>query len=149
MWTQLRNQDFIKILPLNENIIESIDENAIKKSLLCKIFYESEVLEEKPVDITILGYDLITKSSAYVCPNEKNQYIPQQLKCHNRLEFNYNLADKKFLYSNMKQYYSCLRKDVFDYLPLTFHIKFGEEDPEFAEFSNYFQDLKTKKQQNV
>lgn len=29
---------------------------------------------------------------------------------------------KKFLFQNMKKYYSSLNKNVFDFLPFTFHI---------------------------
>ncbi|CAG9327183.1 unnamed protein product [Blepharisma stoltei] len=147
-WTQLKSQEFINSIPIIRDRPENI-ENIEKRSIDCKIFYESEVLEEKSVDISPLGYDIITKSSSYVVLSEKLQYIPHQIKCHNRLEFNSNLSDKKFLYMNMKKYYSALRKNVFNYLPLTFHIKFGEEDPEFIEFLNYFQELKSSKQQNL
>jgi len=44
------------------------------------------------------------------------------------------MNNKKDLYLNMKNYYEALDHDVFDNLPLTFHIKNGLNDPEFNKF---------------
>ena len=44
------------------------------------------------------------------------------------------MNNKKALYLNMKNYYDALDQDVFDNLPLTFHIKEGLDDPEFQRF---------------
>lgn len=44
------------------------------------------------------------------------------------------MNNKKALYLNMKNYYEALDQDVFDNLPLTFHIKNGVSDPEFLKF---------------
>lgn len=41
----------------------------------------------------------------------------------------------------MKNYYEAIGQDVFDNLPLTFHIKTGLEDPEFNKFRNYYNKL--------
>lgn len=38
----------------------------------------------------------------------------------------------------MKKYYEAMHEDVFQYLPLTFHIEHGIEDPEYLKFLNYF-----------
>ena len=38
----------------------------------------------------------------------------------------------------MNEYYTSLGKDVFEYLPLTFHIKSGLEDDEYLKFLQYF-----------
>ena len=41
----------------------------------------------------------------------------------------------------MKSYYESIGKDVFDYLPVTFHISKGIEDPEFKSFTDMFNDI--------
>lgn len=41
----------------------------------------------------------------------------------------------------MKNYYEAIGQDVFDNLPLTFHIKTGLEDPEFHKFKSYYNKL--------
>lgn len=48
------------------------------------------------------------------------------------------LGNKKALFSTMKKYYECMNKDVFESLPLTFHIEQGTEDPEYFKFLKYY-----------
>jgi len=59
------------------------------------------------------------------------------------------MNNKKALYLNMKNYYEAMDQDVFDNLPVTFHVKNGLEDPEFAKFKQYYfkteEDIKAKK----
>lgn len=55
-------------------------------------------------------------------------------KLYNKIEDNFHMNNKKALYLNMKNYYEALDQDVFDNLPLTFHIKNGVSDPEFLKF---------------
>ena len=50
---------------------------------------------------------------------------------HNHLEFNYYIGNKKALFYNLKQYYELVNKDVFQVLPLTYHIKQGMADPQY------------------
>lgn len=57
-----------------------------------------------------------------------------EAKLYNKIEDNYHMNNKKALFLNMKQYYEAIDEDVFDNLPLTFHIKTGLEDPEFKRF---------------
>ena len=38
----------------------------------------------------------------------------------------------------MKKYYECSKRDVFEFLPLTFHIENGLEDQEYFKFLQYF-----------
>ena len=61
-----------------------------------------------------------------------------QQKLYNKIEDNFHVNNKKALYLNMKNYYDALEEDVFDYLPLTFHVKAGLEDPEFLKFQNKY-----------
>ena len=57
---------------------------------------------------------------------------------YNRLEDNFHLTSKKYLYLNMKEYYEKLGQDVFSILPVTFHIKEGEKDAEFNKFVEFY-----------
>ena len=58
------------------------------------------------------------------------------------------MNNKKALFMNMKNYYEAIGEDVFDNLPLTFHIK-NIEDSEFARFKQYYykieEEIKQKK----
>ncbi|KAL4442818.1 hypothetical protein ABPG74_010707 [Tetrahymena malaccensis] len=75
--------------------------------------------------------------------NEGGQQVqvyknPIKQKMHNHMEYNFHLANKKALFYNMRQYYNLTNKNVFDYLPTTFHIQSGLNDPEFTNFVNYY-----------
>ena len=60
------------------------------------------------------------------------------MKLYNKIEDNFHVNNKKALYLNMKNYYEALEEDVFDNLPLTFHVKAGLDDPEFTRFKNKY-----------
>lgn len=60
------------------------------------------------------------------------------MKLYNKLEDNFHLSNKKALFLNMKNYYEAMNKDVFSALPVTFHIKSGQDDPEFSRFKAYY-----------
>ena len=61
------------------------------------------------------------------------------------------MNNKKALYLNLKNYYEAMDQDIFDVVPLTFHVKNGLEDPEFAKFKQYYfkceEECKNKKAQ--
>ena len=54
------------------------------------------------------------------------------------MEDNFHMANKKALLLNMKNYYDGLNENVFDSLPVTFHVKNGLQDPEFTRFKAYY-----------
>lgn len=49
-------------------------------------------------------------------------------KSHNHLEKNINLANKKALFYNIKNFCENRNINPFDYIPVTFHIKNGVKD---------------------
>jgi len=51
---------------------------------------------------------------------------PINYKIHNHVGNNFHIANKSALYYNMKAYYSSKGDDVFNHLPLTFHIRYGD-----------------------
>lgn len=57
---------------------------------------------------------------------------------HNHLINNYVIGNKKALFNTMANYYSEVNLQVFDFLPLTFHIKDGPEDKKYFEFLRYY-----------
>ena len=69
-------------------------------------------------------------------------------RLQNHLSNNYVIGNKKALFYTMSKYYELNGEDVFDYLPLTFHIQNGLEDPEYLKFLNYFYD-RAKKIRNL
>ncbi len=68
---------------------------------------------------------------------------PKKLIIHNHFEQNEFLGNKKALFYNMKAYYENQNKNVFDYLPLTFHVtSFADES--WSSFVTEFNKIKSK-----
>ena len=63
-----------------------------------------------------------------------NTHRVTEIKLYNKIEDNFHMNNKKALYLNLKNYYEAMDQDIFDVVPLTFHVKNGLEDPEFAKF---------------
>ena len=59
-------------------------------------------------------------------------------KLYNKIEDNFHMANKKALLLNMTNYFESIGQNVFDSLPITFHIKNGLEDREFTKFKTYY-----------
>lgn len=118
IWAQFKNLEFISLIPIAYDRIKKINHALQGKSVACSTLYE----HIKNVDISSLSYDLITKSQQFISFEENFRIDPAINKIHNKLEFNYNLTDKKYLYQNMKHYYQKTGENVFEYLPLTFHV---------------------------
>lgn len=53
----------------------------------------------------------------------------RKLKVQNHFECNYFLGNKKALFYSLRKYYTLLKVNPFENIPLTFHISKGLEDP--------------------
>ncbi|CAD8161581.1 unnamed protein product [Paramecium pentaurelia] len=111
-WTQLRKQqeyDSVKQFQL-ENVQFTKQQ---KKLINDKIKYNIEESE----------FQLFNQSSI--------------LRVHNHLECNFQVCNKKALFYNMKNYYLSINEDPFQFIPLTYHVKTGLNDPAFLEFEEF------------
>jgi len=70
-------------------------------------------------------------------PKEEN-HTSHSMTTTNHQENNFHLANKKAIYYNMKVYYDATHQNIFDYLPITFHIKDGVTDREFSKFEEAY-----------
>lgn len=93
-------------------------------------------LRPKLVDITGLGYNFITRSKSFATL-KTSQYQSASLRIHNKIEHNFHLSNKKALFFNLKTYYEIMGLDVFNVIPVTFHIT-NYEDTAYVEFENCF-----------
>ena len=50
------------------------------------------------------------------------------------MDKNFHLCNKKALFYNLRNYFELINKDVFDIIPVTFHITDGIKDKEFIKF---------------
>lgn len=80
-------------------------------------------------------------------PPDSNSKTQETIQMCNHLENQFHISNKKAMFINMQQFYIATKKDPFETLPLTFHIKFGASDPEFEKFTSYYNSLETKYQQ--
>eukprot|EP00826_Nyctotherus_ovalis_P048661 TRINITY_DN5755_c0_g1_i5.p1 TRINITY_DN5755_c0_g1~~TRINITY_DN5755_c0_g1_i5.p1 ORF type:complete len:761 (-),score=172.55 TRINITY_DN5755_c0_g1_i5:526-2808(-) len=62
----------------------------------------------------------------------------------NHFERHYHLSNKKAMFINLQRYYRLNGLDPFLTLPLTFHIREGVADPQFAKFTKYYSKLNKK-----
>lgn len=74
------------------------------------------------------------------CREDKSQEM-----MHNHLQYNHFIGNKKALYYNLKRYYELRKKNVFEIIPLTFHIKEGVNDPEYIRFTKEFKKIQSDK----
>lgn len=122
VWAQFKFPEHFASIPVAYERIKIENPYFQDKSLTCSALYEDITNTLKSVDISSLGYDLITKSRHFISFQSNFRIDPCTAKIQNKLEFHYNLSDKKLLYKNMKEYYEGIERNVFEYLPLTFHI---------------------------
>lgn len=137
VWTQFKNTEFFKYLPMAYERLKSINHSLLGKSLTIGVLFEDVTFISKQVDISNLSYDLITKSKHFMTFDPNFRIDPGSSKMQNKLQHNQHLSDKKYLYKNMKEYYTKIGKNVFEYLPLTFHIDPGSLD--YSQFLTYTQ----------
>ncbi len=64
---------------------------------------------------------------------------------HNHLPQNFYIGNKKALYYHLRQYYELQKKDVFEVLPITYHIAKGLDDMEYKDFTKYYNELEQTK----
>ena len=111
---------------------------------MCPINIKLGHNQYKSVTIEELGYQHIRNSQSYI-HIELTPIQSSNIKMHNKLEFNQHLTNKKGLYRSMKNYYEAIGANIFEYIPLTFHIQQGESDPEFINFIKAFNEINQEK----
>ena len=137
VWTQWRDKEFVETL---ERVNEETYIDSLRKiSIATNVRYFDAESKPKLVDISPLGFDLIFKSKQFA-GMQCRQYSCSDFKMHNKIEHNFHLSNKKGLFFNMKIYYEAIGRDIFEVLPVTFHIKHSE-DQNFIEFEKCFNDF--------
>jgi tubulin polyglutamylase TTLL1/tubulin monoglycylase TTLL3/8 len=142
-WTQWKDKEFLmKVGTLVEAVPNKT--SSLPYQMLSPVPFTTENNQIRPVEIDDLGFQLIRNSCSYIQVDSK-ETDPSSLLLYNKLEFNQHLANKKGLFKSMKNYYEALDKNLFDCLPLTFHIKSKENDSEFDKFVETFQEIENSK----
>lgn len=131
LWTQWKVDSHLDKLP-----------SLLPKPEVIEITEEEKEEEDEDAAQVEIEEEIETASKETPKPKVAVSYVvslpPGSHKLYNRIEDNFNLTAKKYLYSNMKEYYAKMGEDVFSILPVTFHIEHGEDDPEFINFLTHF-----------
>ena len=81
---------------------------------------------------------------------EKEENITSHnLLTYTKMENNYHLSNKKAIYYNMKVYYEAIGKEYHNFMPLTFHIKEGLNDPQFLKFEQLYHDAQDSNKDTI
>lgn len=64
-----------------------------------------------------------------------------KIRIHNHLSQNYYIGNKKALFYNFKRLCEFRGDNAFKYLPLTYHISRGIDDPTYQEFLQTYENL--------
>jgi hypothetical protein len=88
--------------------------------------------------------NLIVRNKIIKIKEIKCLNIKEEMKIHNHFCNNFIIGNKKALFKTMFEYYSFIKEEIFNYLPLTFHIKNGLEDDEYLKFLQYYYAISKK-----
>lgn len=134
IWTQWKNQEFL--LSLGKNMVPHEIESQSPIAISTNIRYYDT--ESKPllVDVAGIGFNYITRSPHFAMLKTVN-LDSSKIKMHNKMEHNYHLANKKALFFNLRCYYEIIGQEVFDVVPITYHVK-HVNDQSFKEFELCF-----------
>lgn len=145
-WTQWKDKKLIETFETGkENSHEKI--TTFNIAMLSPVSVKTENKQYRMVDIEELGFQGIRNSDSYTCVN-CCEVEAGKSKMHNKIEYNQHLSNKKGLFKCLKNYYAAVSKNVFDYVPLTFHVVKGENDLEFIRFTEEFNGLEVERQKN-
>ena len=146
-WTQWKDKEFLqrfKVMELKPGALTAPKAPTAPCQLLSPVPFTTEINQFRPVEIDDLGFQIIRNSASYV-QMETKELDPCDLTLYNKLEFNQHLSNKKGLFKSLKKYYQVLGKNVFDYIPITFHVKNTENDLDFEEFVESFMEIESSK----
>lgn len=150
VWSHMREMAFFALIPSAKlKSAPRIDDT--KVSLICpaKCCLQGAKIP-RIVSLKPLGFSSIIASPSYARVLSDSPVLnPLDIRVHNRLENNTQLTHKKALFYNMKRYYEAIGEDYTQYLPLTFHVSKGENDPEFLSFLENFTSLSMLKSEEL
>jgi len=142
VWTQHRSRAVTQSLPCSAATptVSTLSEVRLPALLDGKKSSKAIVDTEREKS----GVTLVSAVSVTLIPMPASA----SLRVYNRIERNYHLTTKRRLFLNMRSYYAAAGVDVFSYLPLTFLITEGKNDPEFARFRQCFSENEAETGEN-
>lgn len=127
IWMQNRVTEVVQQIPASEERLEPgapIAKRKVSRAVLAQ------------AQLRPAGLELIAQSPCLVRCVDVPPAGP--LKVYNRLEKNYSVTSKKWLFLNMKRYYESHGLDPFQVVPETFLVEEWQEDPQLQLFTTAF-----------
>jgi len=147
IWTQSRDLEWFQgAEKVQREWVDVTDDPAIS----CKVrFVLDKAMKSctSAVDIAPLNLDSLFNPDIFKAGTTVD-LTGTRLRTHNKLERTYHLSNKKALYINLKNYCTATGLELFDRVPLTFHIQSGVEDPEFQKFVEAYEKYSAEEDKN-
>jgi tubulin polyglutamylase TTLL1 len=146
VWTQWKDKEFIDTLAVLQSP-EATKAPTSNVPMSSPVNLMLEKNQYRAVEIEELGFQLIRNSASFTFLEPKELESSNSI-IYNKLEFNQHLSNKKGLFKSLQKYCKSVNKNIFEYIPMTFHIKNGEFDEEFIKFVEEFQKIEADKLKN-
>ncbi|OMJ85700.1 hypothetical protein SteCoe_12889 [Stentor coeruleus] len=135
VWTSLKHKKTLKKLTHGKNMI-------LNKGINIKL------PRNRIADAEKFGYQSLVNSK-YYCKLETIPISSNSIKICNKLEKNQHICSKKLMFYNLRNFYTKKGKNIFDVVPVTFHVKSTGKDKNFLEFMEYYKEQEKKKMNNI
>ena len=115
-------------------------------------YYSLLKLDDKNKNLNNASAEELTELYRRIRPNTDYNIFDNNFhsfKLHNHLENNFNLSNKKGMFYNMRYYYTSIQENVFNHLPVTFHIQNGLKDNEYKNFLDFYNKKNDEKATNI
>lgn len=117
IWTEWLDDSLISILPTSD-LAHTI---CTDTSLPHFYQYKQSNLKRYLVDTSSLNYQKISSANEFLKLHQ-HSINPYEIRVYNKIKGNHNLSNKKELFANLERYCNCIGIDVFEYIPISFHI---------------------------
>lgn len=146
VWTQWKDKKVVESLPNLSPRIEIENRLGVTVTTNARFNEPQSTSRPRPVDISPLGLNSITRSKSFISLKQE-QYKSADMRIYNKIEHNFHISNKKALFYNLRSYYEIIEEDVFDVIPVTFHLK-TPDDPVYAEFEACFKNYEELTDEN-
>ena len=152
LWSEYPNQKFLNVLEekvnknnmdynFNTNTNEIINDK--KLNIINTNNHLKKLINSNDKNLIDRVNEMSEKNIKKLKENISIIDLKKIIRIYSHLEFSFNLGDKKYLFNNLKEYFENINDDVFNYIPLTFHIKEGIKDEEYQKFIELFEKEKS------
>lgn len=129
---KLKKKGIAKLITVNPSITEdSFSRVLTKKDFQTYLKMNEALVRKKSIEFN--------EKIKYSYKKVDKRSIKEEDRVHNHVSSNGLLGNKKGLFYSLRQYYKLKNRNVFEIIPVTFHISKGILDEQFKAFMNLYQ----------